>query len=112
MVKKRGRFGQFLACSRYPDCKGRRAIVVKTGFVCPKDGGDIIERRSRRGIFYGCSNYPNCDFTSSTKPLETPCPSCGGLLVGSGKANARCTSCTWKGTLDELGEPELAKVSA
>ena len=105
------RTGEFLECTRYPECKTRRAIFVKTGFSCPKDGGGIIERKSRRGIFYGCANYPNCDFTSGTRLLG-PCPSCGSLAVGSGKANAKCTKCDWKGTPEEIGEPELVKASA
>jgi len=112
MVIKRGRFGQFLACSTYPECKGRRPILRKVGVACPKDGGDIIERRSKRGrTFYGCANYPKCDFTSGTRPLKQPCPSCAGLLVAAGRGNARCTKCDWKGEQD-AAEPELARASA
>lgn len=113
MVIKRGRFGQFLACSRYPDCTGRRPILKKVGIPCPKDGGEIIERKSKKGrTFYGCANYPNCDFTSGTRPLKPPCPSCGGLLVGAGRGAAKCTACDWKGDQDSLGEPELTRASA
>ena len=113
MVIKRGRFGQFLACSRYPECTGRRPILKKLGIACPKDGGEIIERKSKRGrTFYGCANYPNCDFTSGTRPLKQPCPSCGGLLVGAGRGAAKCVKCDWKGDQDSLGEPELTRASA
>jgi ssDNA-binding Zn-finger/Zn-ribbon topoisomerase 1 len=109
MVIKRGRFGQFLACSRYPDCKGRRPILKKIGVACPKDGGEITERKSKKGrTFYGCANYPNCDFTSGTRPLKAPCPSCGGLVVAAGRGNAKCTKCDWKGDQDSMTEPELA----
>jgi len=113
MVVKRGRFGQFLACSRYPECKGRRPILRKVGVACPKDGGELIERKSKKGrTFYGCANYPKCDFTSGTRPLKQPCPSCGGLLVTAGREHARCTSCDWKGERQDVAEPELARASA
>jgi DNA topoisomerase-1 len=113
MVVKRGRFGQFLACSRYPECKGSRPILKKVGVECPKDGGDIVEKRSKRGrTFYSCANYPDCDFTSWSRPLAKPCPSCGGLIVAAGRGQAKCTQCDWKGDPDTAGEPELAKASA
>jgi DNA topoisomerase I len=70
VVVRIGKFGRFLACSRYPDCKYRANFVNKVGITCPKCGGDVIMRRTRSGkSFYGCSNYPNCDFASWTKPV-------------------------------------------
>src|SRR5262249_34931465 len=111
MVVKRGRFGQFLACSRYPECKGSRPILKKVGVPCPKDGGEIVEKRTRKGrTFYACAKYPDCDFTSWSRPLTTPCPTCGGLTVVAAKGTAKCTQCDWKGDLES--EPELAKASA
>ena len=75
LLLKRGRFGPFLACSKYPDCKFTKAIPV--GIPCPKCGGDLVQRRSKRGMtFYGCSKYPNCDFASWNRPLKRPCPQC------------------------------------
>ncbi len=115
MVVKRGRFGQFLACSTYPECKGARPILKKVGVDCPKDGGDIVEKRSKKGrTFYSCANYPNCDFTSWTRPLKQPCPTCKGLIVIAARNTAKCTQCDWKGDADETPEPEpeLAKASA
>jgi DNA topoisomerase-1 len=117
MVVKRGRFGQFLACSRYPECKGSRPILKKVGVACPKDGGEIVEKRSKRGrTFYSCANYPDCDFTSWSRPLKNPCPSCGGLIVVAGRGQAKCTRCDWKGDADAAPEaapePELAQASA
>ncbi len=113
MVVKRGRFGPFLACSRYPECKGSRPLLKKVGVACPKDAGEIVEKKSKRGrIFYSCANYPDCDFTSWSRPLPQPCPTCEALVVMAGKGNAKCTACDWKGSVDELGEPELSKVSA
>src|SRR5574340_1038786 len=79
MVLKRGRFGQFMACSGYPECK-----YVKQNFIgvkCPEcKTGEIVEKRARRkgNTFYGCSNYPKCKFTSASKPLAEKCPKCGG----------------------------------
>jgi DNA topoisomerase-1 len=76
MIVKFGRFGKFLACSAYPECKTTKAI--STGVKCPKGcGGDVTSRISRRGrAFYGCSSYPKCDFVSWDKPLTRPCPTC------------------------------------
>jgi DNA topoisomerase-1 len=116
MIVKTGRFGRFLACSRYPDCKGTKPILTKVGVNCPKCGGDIVERRTRqRRIFYGCSKYPECDFTSWSRPLEQPCPQCGGLIVNAGGVRnpgaAKCTACDWKGTVGE-SEPELVEATA
>lgn len=71
MVIKTGRFGEFMACSGYPECKNAKPLAKKVGLACPKDGGDIIEKKTRKGrVFYGCSNYPNCDYASWTKPTE------------------------------------------
>lgn len=76
MLIKRGRFGKFLACSRYPECKTTKAIGI--GIKCPKCGGDVVARKSKRGkLFYGCSKYPNCDFVSWDKPINEKCPKCG-----------------------------------
>jgi DNA topoisomerase I len=77
MVMKRGRFGKFLACTRYPECKGTKPLSI--GVSCPKGcGGYITEKRSRRGrTFYGCSSYPKCDFVSWDRPRSEFCPQCG-----------------------------------
>ena len=84
MLIKRGRFGEFLACSRYPDCKTTSPISL--GVDCPKPGAAAIltEKRSRRGkVFFGCSNYSKteCDFVSWDRPLPQPCPKCGAKFV-------------------------------
>jgi DNA topoisomerase-1 len=81
MVVKRGRFGRFLACSRYPECKTSKPISI--GVSCPKGcGGYISERRSKRGkTFYGCSSYPKCDFVSWDRPRNEACPSCGSAYL-------------------------------
>ncbi len=76
LVLKQGRFGEFTACSNYPNCKYVKQ--KSTGLVCPKDGGDVVERKSRRGkVFFGCANYPDCDFVLWNRPVLEPCPQCG-----------------------------------
>ncbi len=83
MVIKYGRYGKFLACSGYPECKNTKPFLIKTGVSCPEcKEGELIQRKTRRGrIFYGCSKYPDCDFTSWNKPVDKPCPRCEGLMV-------------------------------
>lgn len=81
MVIKTGRFGKFIACPGYPECKNIKKIVQETGALCPKCGGKVIVKRSKRGrVFYGCENYPNCDFVSWDEPLNEKCPRCGKVL--------------------------------
>ena len=80
LVLKHGRFGEFTACSNYPNCKYVKQ--KSTGVTCPKDGGDIVEKKSRRGkVFYGCANYPDCDFTLWKKPVAEKCPDCGAPFL-------------------------------
>lgn len=82
MLVKRGRFGKFLACSGYPECKATKPFLEKTGGVCPKCGEAIVVRRSRRGrTFYGCSAYPACNFVTWNRPSEKTCPRCGASLA-------------------------------
>jgi DNA topoisomerase I len=98
MVYKMGRFGKFLACSGFPECRNTKPIVKDIGVTCPKCAkGSIIERRSKKGrMFYGCNLYPECDFVSWDKPAPIPCPSCGSLMVEKrSKAGVKlqCTVC-------------------
>lgn len=82
MVIKHGRFGKFISCSGYPECKTTKPIVKETGATCPKCGGAIVERRSRKGrVFYGCANYPNCDFISWDAVARERCPVCGSYVI-------------------------------
>ncbi len=107
LVVKYGRYGKFLACSRYPECKFTKPYLEKTGAKCPKCGGDLVVRRTRKGrIFYGCSNYPECDFTTWKRPLATPCPKCGGLLVEWNKKTAKCLQCGETFPLEEVEKKE------
>ncbi len=83
MVIKMGRYGKFLACPGFPDCRNAKPLVKELGIKCPKcKDGEIVERRSKKGrIFYGCSNYPDCDFVVWDKPLKDACPKCGDMLL-------------------------------
>lgn len=101
MVYKMGRFGKFLACSGFPECRNTKPIIKDTGVECPKcKKGRIVERRSKKGrIFYGCNAYPDCDFVSWDKPVAKPCPECGGMMVEKNSRNGktwRCTACNHK----------------
>jgi DNA topoisomerase-1 len=80
LVIKQGRFGEFTACTKYPECKYVK--LKSTGVICPTDGGDVVERKSRRGkAFYGCANYPACDFTLWKRPVAEACPTCGAPFL-------------------------------
>ena len=81
MVVKVGRYGKFIACPGYPECKNIIKYVEKTGVTCPKCGGDVIVKHTKsKRIFYGCSNYPECDFVSWNEPVNEKCPQCGEIL--------------------------------
>ena len=81
MVIKHGRFGKFMACSGYPDCKNTKKIVVQTKGICPNCGGKIIKQKSAKGrIFFGCENYPKCKFVSWDEPVSDICPKCGNTM--------------------------------
>ena len=81
MVIKTGRYGRFLACPGYPECKNAKPLIVNTGAKCPVCGGEIIERKSKKGhTFYGCGNWPKCNFMSWDAPAGEDCPKCGKTL--------------------------------
>ena len=87
MVIKLGRFGKFLACSGFPECKNTKKLVQETGGICPLCGGKVITKKSKTGkTFYGCENYPNCTFASWDTPISEQCPKCGSTLF---KTNGR-----------------------
>ncbi|MEB6548184.1 type I DNA topoisomerase [Heyndrickxia sporothermodurans] len=101
MVFKMGRYGKFMACSNFPDCRNTKPIVKEIGVKCPKcNEGNIIERKSKKKrIFYGCDRYPECDFLSWDKPIERKCPKCEQLLVEKKLkkgVQVQCTNCDYK----------------
>ena len=96
MAIKEGRFGNFLACTGYPECKNTKPIIKTTGVKCPKCGKDIIEKHGRKSgkVFYGCSGYPDCDVSYWDKPVGRMCPDCGSMLVESKgrSASVKCSN--------------------
>ncbi|GAK38519.1 DNA topoisomerase I [Paenibacillus sp. TCA20] len=109
MVYKFGRFGKFLACSGFPDCRNTKPIIKNIGVTCPTcKEGQVVERRSKKGrIFYGCDRYPECDFVSWDKPSPKPCPKCDSLMVEKrNKQGTRlqCTSCDHTEPVEEADE--------
>ncbi|MED3573428.1 type I DNA topoisomerase [Cytobacillus praedii] len=101
MVFKMGRYGKFMACSNFPDCRNTKAIVKEVGVTCPScKEGNIIERKSKkRRIFYGCDRFPECDFISWDKPLPRSCPKCENLLVEKKLkkgVQVQCVECDYK----------------
>ena len=101
MVIKMGRYGKFMACSNFPDCRNTKAIVKTIGVTCPKcKDGDVVERKSKKNrLFYGCSNYPECDFISWDKPIGRDCPKCNYYLMEHKKGRSSqviCSNCDYK----------------
>ncbi len=112
LVIRWGRYGKFISCSNFPECRYTEPWLEKIGVRCPKDGGEIVERKTRKNrIFYGCANYPACDFTSWKRPLPQPCPDCGGVLVEADKRNAQCLQCETRFPLDSIQVEELVEGS-
>ncbi len=112
MVIKVGRYGKFLACSGYPECKTTKPLIVKTGIPCPECGSELVERINRRKrIFYGCSNFPHCQFATSHKPVPQPCPHCGKLLISYSKERVKCITCGYENELSELESARIKVAS-
>jgi DNA topoisomerase-1 len=102
MVIKLGRFGKFIACSGFPECRNSKPLLEKIGITCPVCGeGEVVERRTKKGrTFYGCSRYPACEFSSWNKPVDARCPKCGSYMVVAGaNGQLRCSACGQRGAL-------------
>jgi DNA topoisomerase-1 len=103
LVYRTGRFGRFLACSGFPECRYTRNIKTELGVKCPACGGEMLEKRTRKGrIFYGCSNYPKCTFSLWKKPLPEKCPDCGYFMIEKDR-NRKIIAC---------GNPECPEKAA
>jgi DNA topoisomerase I len=103
MVYKFGRYGKFLACSAFPECRNTKAILKSTGVTCPKcQKGEIVERKSKKQrTFYGCERYPDCDFVSWDRPVPRPCPKCGNYMTEKKTKKEkviRCSTCDYEET--------------
>ncbi|MDB5052100.1 MAG: topA [Bacilli bacterium] len=101
MVYKMGRFGKFLACSGFPNCRNTKPIIKDIGVICPTcKAGRIVERRSKKGrVFFGCDQYPGCDFVSWDRPVEKPCPQCNSMLIqktNKSGTHIQCIECDFK----------------
>ncbi len=115
LVIRYGRFGKFIGCSNYPECRYTEPWVESTSVPCPScgktHGGEIVVKKSRKGrTFYGCKRYPDCEFTSWKRPLPQPCPDCGGMLVEQNRTTAQCVVCSHTFAIEELptGQAEPA----
>lgn len=110
MVYKQGRFGKFLACPGFPQCRNTKAIVESTGIGCPQCSGELIARKTKKGRkFYGCNKYPECSFVSWDEPIAEKCPECGSLMVKKYSKKGmeyKCTNeaCGYKTAGDKKGE--------
>ena len=111
LIIRWGRYGKFISCSNFPECRYTEPYLEKIGMICPECGeGDVVKRKTRKGrTFYGCSRYPDCEFTSWKKPVPTPCPNCGGTLTLVNKKHVKCLSCEETFLKDEvLKETKMA----
>ncbi len=110
LVIRWGRFGKFISCSNFPDCRYTEPWREKIGVKCPTCGNDLVERKTRKGrYFYGCAGYPNCQFTSWKRPIPTPCPRCGGLLVIANKREVQCLDCQESFAQEQVLDGELGR---
>ena len=97
MVVKSGRFGKFLTCPAYPECKNTKPILDELDVKCPKCSGAIVRKRSKKGrVFYGCINYPDCDFVSWDEPIQEKCPKCGQYMIIKRNKNNEIIKCSNK----------------
>ncbi len=104
LIIRWGRYGKFISCSNFPDCRYTEPYLEKIGMTCPKcKQGDVVRRKTRKGrTFYGCSRYPECDFTSWKQPVAESCPNCGGILVIANKRHLKCLDCEETFLQDEI----------
>ncbi len=115
MVVKQGRYGKFLACPGFPDCRNTKPLLKDTGVKCPKCGGSIVERRTKRGrSFYGCKNYPQCDYVTWDQPQKETCEKCGSFLLKhhykNGRALLYCSNDACETRIDHPINKELEKI--
>jgi DNA topoisomerase-1 len=104
MVIKNGRFGKFLACPGFPECRNTKVLIEKIGVPCPNCDGEIVVKRSKSGrVFFGCSNYPDCNTSFWSRPINEKCPDCGAILLDKGKIIA-CSSCKYNRKKPQEGD--------
>lgn len=111
LIIRWGRYGKFISCSNFPDCRHTEPYLEKIGMTCPVcSKGEVVRRKTRKGrTFYGCSRYPDCEFTSWKQPVSEPCPNCQGTLVIENQRQVRCLECEKTFLHDEIiKDTELA----
>lgn len=114
MVVKQGRYGKFLACPGFPECRNTKPLLKETGAICGKCGGSIVERRTKRGkVFFGCKNYPDCDFVTWDAPQKENCPVCSAFMLKHHYKNGRfvlyCSNDACETRIDNPINKELEK---
>lgn len=113
LVYKLGKFGKFIGCSGFPECRFTQPFLEKIGVECPQcHEGELVERRTKRGrIFYGCERYPECDFAAWSKPTGERCPECGGVMVVANRSGTlqKCQDCNHR---EAISEPESQAVAS
>ena len=98
-----GRFGKFVGCTGYPECRHTEQLLESIDVSCLECGSELVKCRTKKGrMFYGCSGYPKCDWKSWSRPLGVACRQCGGMLVAKGQEKATCVSCGSVMEVDEL----------
>jgi DNA topoisomerase-1 len=115
MVVKQGRYGKFLACPGFPECRNTKPLLKETGVDCPKCGGSIVERKTKRGRpFYGCKNYPQCDYVTWDAPQKEACETCGAFMLRhfykNGRAMLYCSNEACESRKDHPINKELDKI--
>ncbi len=109
LILRYGRYGKFIGCSDFPNCRHIEPWLEKIGVSCPNCKGDIVERRTKKNrVFYGCANYPECEWNSWKKPLAKPCPNCSGMLIIRNQQEAQCQSCENRYPLAQLNPEKTA----
>ena len=114
MIVKQGRYGKFLACPGFPECRNTKPLLKDTGMKCPKCGGSVVERRTKRGrTFYGCKNYPECDYVTWDQPQQETCKECGAVMLKHRYKNGRvmlyCSNDGCKTRIDHPINKELER---
>lgn len=116
LVYKLGKFGKFIGCSGFPDCRHTEPFLEKIGVECPEcHQGELVERRTKRGrVFYGCERYPECEFAAWSKPTGDRCPECGGVMVVANRAGTlqKCQDCNHREAIAEVEEETPAQTAA
>jgi DNA topoisomerase-1 len=113
LLIRNGRFGKFIGCSGFPECRHTEQILQKIGVDCPDCSNDLVQRRTRKGrVFYGCVSYPECEWTSWVRPVTEMCPMCRGILFEKGKSLVKCEKCEKEWSKEDINSTTTNDSSA